>query len=97
MTVLLEPPGHTQNLEARATLTIYNSLALKHLKVNQLLQRNQKTFINPGHEASTQMEDLYYIHDDHYLANNHNTDNKPQLWGHTVLFPTTKHGKEGPE
>lgn len=59
--VLLDTCRHTHNPEPRATLTIYNSLALKHLQVNQLLQRNQKTLVNAEHQASTQMEDLYYI------------------------------------
>lgn len=33
---------HTPNAEARATLTVYHPLALEHLQVNQLLQRNRK-------------------------------------------------------
>lgn len=77
----------TLNPEARATLTIYHPLALEHLQVNQLLQRNQKIPVSPGPQASTQMEDLYYIPHDS------SADNKPRLWGHTVLFPTTKPGK----
>lgn len=81
---------HTPNLEARATLTIYHPLALEHLQVNQLLQRNQKIPVSPGLHASTQMEDLYYIPHDS------SADNKPRLWGHTVLFPTTKSGKARP-
>lgn len=49
VTELLESVGHTQNPQASAALTIYNSPALEHLKVNQLLQRNQKTPVSLGH------------------------------------------------
>lgn len=41
--------GHTYNPRTTAALTIDNSLALKHLEVNQLLQRNQRAHVTPGH------------------------------------------------
>lgn len=41
--------GHTHNPRTTAALTIDNSLALKHLEVNQLLQRNQRAHVTRGH------------------------------------------------
>ena len=37
------------NPGTRTALTVNNSLALKHLEINQLLQRNQRAFVSAGH------------------------------------------------
>jgi hypothetical protein len=67
VTDLLEPAGHPQNPKACAALTVYNSLALEHLEVNQLLQRNQS---EDTCQSCAHMEGLHYVPDDHCLAGN---------------------------
>lgn len=46
---------------------VYNSLALEHLEVNQLLQRNQS---EDTCQSCAHMEGLHYVPDDHCLAGN---------------------------
>lgn len=47
--MLLGPDQAHTHPGTRTTLTIDNSLALKHLEVNQLLWRNQRALVSAGH------------------------------------------------
>lgn len=87
---------HTHNPGTRAALTIDNSLALKHLEVNQLLQRNQRALVSagPGHRAGG---DTFTAPGGGRLACHPSSNNKSWFLRQIMLSSLPKHGKQGPE
>lgn len=86
---VLEPPAHTQCGGQGDTYRLPPACTGASSGQSAPAEESEDT-VSPGHQASTQMEDLYYTPHDR------SADNKPWLWGHSVLFPTTKPGKARP-